>query len=76
VAPLNLAASIPHHASQLYAKNLANFVQNMARKGELATGSDDEIVRDSMLTRGGEIVAPRVREALGLAPLPAPAVPA
>jgi hypothetical protein len=48
----------------------------MARKGELATGSDDEIVRDSMLTRGGEIVAPRVREALGLAPLPAPAVPA
>jgi NAD(P) transhydrogenase subunit alpha len=76
VAPLNLAASIPHHASQLYAKNLANFVQNMARKGELAIGSDDEIVRDSMLTRGGEIVAPRVREALGLAPLPAPAVPA
>jgi len=33
-------------------------------------------VRDSMLTRGGQIVAPRVREALGLEPLPAPAVPA
>jgi NAD(P) transhydrogenase subunit alpha len=76
VAPVNLAASIPHHASQLYAKNLANFVQNLAKKGELVPGSDDEIVRDSMLTRGGEIVAPRVREALGLAPLSAPAVPA
>jgi NAD(P) transhydrogenase subunit alpha len=75
VAPLNLAATIPHHASQLYAKNLANFVQNMAKKGELALDADDEIVRDSMLTRGGEVVAPRVREALGLAPLPAP-VPA
>jgi len=72
VAPLNLAATIPHHASQLYAKNLANFVQNMAKKGELALDADDEIVRDSMLTRGGEVVAPRVREALGLAPLPAP----
>jgi NAD(P) transhydrogenase subunit alpha len=75
IAPLNLAATIPNHASQLYAKNLANFVQNMMRKGEIVVGSDDEIVRDSMLTRGGEIVAPRVREALGLAPLPAP-VPA
>ena len=70
-APLNLAATIPHHASQLYAKNLANFVQNMAKKGELQTGADDEIVRESLLTRGGEVVAARVREALGMAPLPA-----
>jgi len=75
LAPLNLAATIPHHASQLYARNLANFVQNMTKKGELVPGADDEIVRDSMLTRGGEVVAARVREALGLAPLPAP-VPA
>ena len=75
IAPLNLAATIPNHASQLYAKNLANFVQNMTKNAELQTASDDEIVRDSMLTRGGEIVAPRVREALGLAPLAA-AVPA
>jgi NAD(P) transhydrogenase subunit alpha len=70
-APLNLAATIPHHASQLYAKNLANFVQNMAKKGELQTDADDEIVRESLLTRGGEVVAARVREALGMAPLPA-----
>jgi NAD(P) transhydrogenase subunit alpha len=75
IAPLNLAATIPHHASQLYAKNLANFVQNMTKKGELQTEADDEIVRDSMLTRGGQVVAARVREALGLAPLAAP-VPA
>jgi len=72
MAPLSLATTIPHHASQLYAKNLANFVQNMTKKGELQLGSDDEIVRESLLTRGGEIVAPRVREALGLAPLPSP----
>ncbi len=70
-APLNLAATIPYHASQLYAKNLANFVQNMAKKGELQTDADDEIVRESLLTRGGEVVAARVREALGMAPLPA-----
>jgi NAD(P) transhydrogenase subunit alpha len=73
LAPLSLATSIPHHASQLYAKNLANFVQNMTKQGELQLDADDEIVRDSMLTRRGEVVAPRVREALGMAPLPQPA---
>jgi H+-translocating NAD(P) transhydrogenase subunit alpha len=72
LAPLSLATTIPHHASQLYARNVANFVVNMTRKGELQLDADDEIVRDSMLTRGGEIVHPRVREALSLPPLPAP----
>jgi NAD(P) transhydrogenase subunit alpha len=72
LAPLSLATSIPHHASQLYARNVANFVANLVKKGELQLDASDEIVRDSMLTRGGEIVAPRVREALSLPPLPAP----
>jgi NAD(P) transhydrogenase subunit alpha len=72
LAPLGLAATVPHHASQLYARNVVNFVVNLARKGELHLDADDEIVRGSMLTRNGEIVHPRVREALGLAPRPAP----
>ncbi len=72
LAPLSLATAIPHHASQLYSKNVANFVVNMMKKGELQLDADDEIVRDSMLSRRGEIVHPRVREALGLAPLPVP----
>jgi NAD(P) transhydrogenase subunit alpha len=71
LAPLNLPATVPHHASQLYAKNVANFVVNMTRKGELQLDADDEIVRGSMLTRNGEIVHPLVREALGLDPRPA-----
>ena len=58
IAPLSLATAIPYHASQLYAKNLANFVLNMTKQGELAAASDeDEIVRDSRLTLGGEVVA-------------------
>jgi len=72
LAPISLATTIPHHASQLYARNVANFVVNMVKKGELQLDAGDEIVRDSMLTRGGEVVHPRVREALGLAPLPVP----
>ena len=72
MGPVNLAASLPFHASQLYAKNLANFVLNMVDRGALAVDKDDEIVRDSMLARDGEVTSPRVREALGLPPRPAP----
>ena len=75
LAPTNLAATVPNHASQIYAKNITTFLQKMTKKGELQLDAGDEIVRDSMLTRGGEVTAPRVREALGLAPLAVP-VPA
>jgi len=68
LAPLNLATSVPYHASQLYARNMANFVANLVKKGELQLDSGDEIVRESMVCRNGEITHPRVREALGLAP--------
>jgi NAD(P) transhydrogenase subunit alpha len=67
MAPLNLAATVPYHASQLYARNVANFVVNLVEKGEPQLDKDDEIVRESMITRGGDVVHPRVREALGLA---------
>jgi proton-translocating NAD(P)+ transhydrogenase subunit alpha len=67
MAPLNLAATVPYHASQLYARNVANFVANLVKKGQLQLDGDDEIVRESMITRGGDVVHPRVREALGLA---------
>jgi H+-translocating NAD(P) transhydrogenase subunit alpha len=70
MGPVNLAASLPFHSSQLYAKNVANFVLNMVRDGALALDTGDEIVRDTILARAGEVTSPRVREALGLAPLP------
>jgi NAD(P) transhydrogenase subunit alpha len=73
IGPLNLAAALPFHASQLYAKNVVNFVLNMVTNGDLAMDDADEIVRDTRLARGGEVTSPRVREALGLQPLPAPA---
>ena len=68
MGPLNLASTVPYHASQLYAKNVANFVTNLLKKGQLQLDLSDEIVRESMLTRSGEVVHARVREALGLAP--------
>ncbi len=75
MGPRNIAASLPYHASQLYAKNTASFLQNLLAGSELDLDKDDEIVRETMLARGGEITSARVRETLGLGPLAAPAAP-
>jgi NAD(P) transhydrogenase subunit alpha len=69
MGPTNLAATVPHHASQMFSKNVATFVLLLVDKaGSLSLDTGDEIVRETLVTRGGEIVQPRVREALGLAP--------
>jgi NAD(P) transhydrogenase subunit alpha len=74
IGPLNIPAGIPYHASQMYARNVMAFVQNFVNKGAVNLSMEDEINRDTMVTRDGEVVNPRVRELLGLpAPAAAPA---
>jgi NAD(P) transhydrogenase subunit alpha len=69
MGPTNLPATVPHHASQMYSKNLTTFLLLLIDKsGALSLNTDDEIVRETLVTRHGDIVQPRVREALGLAP--------
>ncbi len=69
IGPLNLAATVPHPASQMYGKNLSNFLALLVKNGTLSVNSEDEILRETLVTRDGEVVHGRVREALGL---PAP----
>ena len=66
IGPVNLAASLPYHASQMYARNMTAFLQNLITDGRVKLDGDDEIIRDSLLTHGGEVVNPRVRKLLGL----------
>lgn len=68
--PENLAATVPYHASQMYAKNISTFLLHLVKKGEMKIDMADEITRDTMLTRNGDIVNPQVRELLGMQPLP------
>lgn len=68
--PKNLASSVPYHASQMYAKNISTFLLHLVKKGELHIDTADEITNDTMLTRDGEIVNGKIRELLGLQPLP------
>jgi NAD(P) transhydrogenase subunit alpha len=66
LGPLNLPSTIPYHASQMYAKNIATFLKYLIKDGKLALDREDEIVRETMVTHAGEVVHPKVRELLGL----------
>lgn len=66
IGSLNLASTIPFHASQMYAKNITTFFLNMVKDGRLNLDMDDEIVRDTLVSKDGEVVQPRIRELLGL----------
>ena len=68
LGPTNLAATVPNHASQMYAKNMSSFLAHMVQDGELRIDLEDEITRATLVSRGGQVVHPRVREAFGLAP--------
>jgi len=67
----NLASTVPYHASQMFARNVSAFLLYLVKDGKLQLNMDDEIVRETMLTRGGEVVNARVREFFGLPALAA-----
>lgn len=67
----NVASEVPYHASQMYARNLTSFLLNLVKDGEIRPASEDDIIRETLLTRDGEIVNSRVREFFALPELAA-----
>jgi NAD(P) transhydrogenase subunit alpha len=67
----NLASTVPYHASQMYARNITAFLLHLVKDGKLQLDLNDEIVRETLLTRDGEVVNARVREFFSLLALPA-----
>jgi len=61
IAPLNLASSMPEHASQLYARNVQALVGLMVEDGRLHLDFDDEVIAGACVARDGEIVNERAR---------------
>ncbi|HEY0767902.1 MAG TPA: NAD(P) transhydrogenase subunit alpha [Steroidobacteraceae bacterium] len=55
VGPVNLAAELAYNASEMYARNLYNFLKPALVKGELAIDWNDEVFAQSCLTSGGQI---------------------
>jgi len=67
----NLPSTAPYHSSQMYAKNISTFLLHMVEAGAFKLDTDDEITRETLMTRDGQVVHARLRELLGLGP-PAP----
>ena len=76
IGVVNLPGTIPVHSSQLFGKNVANFVTLMVVDGAVSVDVDDDVIKESVVARGGDVVNNRVREALGMEKLPEPEPPA
>jgi NAD(P) transhydrogenase subunit alpha len=67
----NLASTVPYHASQMYARNLSTFLALLVKDGKLNLNLKDDILRDTLVTHGGDIVNARLRELFQLPALAA-----
>ncbi len=78
IGPSNPAALVPYHASQMYSKNIVTFLLHLigtsggtsggkdgAKQPSLVLNLEDEITRDTLLTRDGAVVHARIKELLG-----------
>ena len=68
LGPANLAATVPYHASQMYARNISTFLLHLVKDGKLQVNMEDEITSGTLVARNGQVVHPRVLEALKAAP--------
>lgn len=67
LGPTNISTTVPQHASQMYAKNVATLLAHLVDKeGALKLDMSDEITQGVVVTHGGEVVHSRVRDILGL----------
>ena len=64
VGCVNLPTTVPFHASQMFARNISTFLLSIVKDGQLSINREDEIVSNTLVTQGGEVVHPRVREVL------------
>jgi len=68
---INMASTVPYHASQMYSRNITNFLLNMVKEGKVNVNMQDDIISNTLVTEGGEIVNPRIREFFALPALAA-----
>jgi len=70
---INVASTVPYHASQMYARNVTAFLLHLVKDGKFQLNMEDQIVRDTLLTHDGEVVNARLREFYSLPALAAQA---
>ncbi len=68
LGPTDLASRVAHDASQMYARNLAAFLELLDADGSVTVDLDNEIVDGTCVTHQGRVVHPVVRRAMNLGP--------
>jgi NAD(P) transhydrogenase subunit alpha len=66
LGPTNLPSEVPYHASQMFAKNITTFLAHLVKDGQWHVDLEDEITRETLVAKDGQVVNPKVRELLGL----------
>ncbi|MDQ7037670.1 MAG: Re/Si-specific NAD(P)(+) transhydrogenase subunit alpha [Aquificota bacterium] len=64
VGAVNLPSEVPYDASVMYSRNITNFLKLIVKDGGLNINTEDEIVRETLLLREGELVSERIKEFL------------
>jgi H+-translocating NAD(P) transhydrogenase subunit alpha len=64
LGPLDAPAEVPQHASQMYAKNISTFLLNLVKDKQVQVNLEDEIIRDTLIARDGQVVNPRIQQLL------------
>jgi NAD(P) transhydrogenase subunit alpha len=66
LGPANLPSDVPYHASQMFAKNITTFLAHLVNDGQFRIDLADEITRETLVAKDGQVVHAKVRELLGL----------
>ena len=69
LGPTNLAAEVPYHASQMYSKNILTFFTSLLKDGQVTINLEDEVCRDTLVTRDGHVVNERIKALVAPTPV-------
>ena len=68
LGPLDVPSQSPCHASQMYAKNIATFLLNLVKDKQVQINMEDQIIRETLIARDGQVVHPAIHKLLGSLP--------
>ena len=65
IGPVNIASTVPFHASQMYARTVTNYLLHLCKDGKIEMNLDDELTRGPLVTRDGQVVHEVVKGQIG-----------
>jgi len=60
----NLPSLVPTHASDMYSKNILNFINHFTKEGKFELNMEDEIIQGALITNNGEVINQRIKDLL------------